>query len=150
MDPDETLDEQRDVCEHLRGQLENEDHGFTEEDVEQATRLVDISKGLDEWVMKGGSLPDEWALRCNGGLLTRAQLAQRVYDEALEHTETFEGDFGMQLAYLFGAILNGRHITLHFGVCTEREVLEFFQIIWPKDHPVWEHVKIDSAITAAS
>lgn len=151
MDPDENLDEQRDVCEHLRGQIENEDHGFTEDDVEKTDRLIDLSKGLDEWLMSGGFLPKEWALRCNGGFIKRAALAQRVYEEALAHTETFDGDFGIQLAYLFGAILKNDRIILMTDSAPEHaEVLEFFKAIWPENHPVWSHIQTEDAIAAAS
>lgn len=150
MDPDENLDETRDLTEHLRGQIENEDHGFDVEDVEKTDRLIDLNKGLDEWLMKGGFLPKEWALRAHGGLIKRAELAQRVYEEALSHTETFDGDLGVQLAYLFGAILKNDRIDLHRDVVEEAEVLEFFQAIFPEKHPVWEYIRLDDTIAAAS
>ena len=151
MDPNENLDEQRDLTEALRGQIENENHGFTEDDVANTDRLIDLVKGLDEWLMNGSTLPKEWALRCNGGLLKRAELAQRVYEEALEHTETFDGELGIQLAYLFGAILKNDHILLMTATSPEHaEVLEFFQAIWPLQHPVWEFIQTEDTIAAAS
>lgn len=150
MDPDENLDESRDLTEHLRGQIENEDHGFTEEDVASTDRLIDLVKAQDEWLMKGGFLPKEWALRAHGGLIKRAELARRVYEEALSHTETFDGDLGVQLAYLFGAILKNDRLQLHLDVVEEAEVLEFFQAIFPEGHPVWAFIQTDDVIARAS
>lgn len=150
MDPDENLEEQRDLTEELRSSIENEDHGFTEDDVAKTDRLVDLVKGLDEWIMKGSSLPEEWALRCNGGLMKRAELVRRVYEEAFEQTETFEGELGMQLAYLFGAILKGDHIVLELTDAEQAEVFEFFEIMFEKNHPVWEYIRTENALEAAS
>jgi len=150
MDPDENLDETRDITEHLRGQIENEGHSFTEDDVEKTDRLIDLTVSLDEWLMKGGFLPKEWALRAHGGLIKRAELAQRVYEEVLAHTETFDGDLGVQLAYLLGAILKNDRIELHLDVVEEVEVLEFFRAIFPEDHPVWAHIQTDDVSASAT
>lgn len=150
MDPDESLDETRDLTEHLRDMIEHEDHGFTEDDVEKTDRLVDLVKAQDEWIMKGGFLPAEWALRCNGGLLARAELAKGVYEDALAASETFEGDFGMQLAYLFGAILKGTSITLDCAVAEEAEVLELLEGIFQKNHPVWVYIQVANRFSVAS
>lgn len=151
MDPDENLDESRDLTECLRDRLEHEERGFgNEDDAEKTDRLVDLVKAQDAWLMKGGFLPREWALRCNGGLLARAELAQNVYETALAATETFEGDLGMQLAYLFGAILKGTTITLDLAEPEEFEVHEFFQSMFEREHPVWHYIRTENALSAAS
>jgi hypothetical protein len=72
--------------------------------------------------------------------LQRARLAQLVYEEALEHTETFEGDLGMYLAYLMGAILKNDRIELFQDVATQVEVLGFFKTMFPAEHPVWKYI----------
>lgn len=150
MDPDENLDEQRDVVEYLNSVIDDEERGFSEDDLDKTNRLLDLVKAQDDWLMNGGFFPKEWARRAHGGLVHRAELAKRVYEEALEATETFEGDFGVQLAYLFGAILKNDRITLDGAVVEEAEVLEFLQGIFPSQHPVWNYIQVENAIAAAS
>lgn len=77
------------------------------------------------------------------GLLKRAELAIRVYDEALDGSESFEGELGTQLAYLLGAILKGTHITLDCSNIEEDEVRQFFELLFPQGHPAWDHVKLE-------
>ncbi len=155
MDPDENLDEQREVADILRSKIDagsdDENIGFgSEEDLERTDQLVELVKALDTWVMNGGFLPKEWTLRCNGGFMKRAALAERVYQEAIDATETFEGDFGMQLAYLFGAILKNSNINLDTNVAEEAEVLEFFRTIFNDQHPVWAHISIKASTARTS
>lgn len=157
MDPNENLDEQRDTTDHLRMMIEHDEHTFNEEDVEKTDRLVDLTKNLDEWIMNGGPLPAEWTLRCNGGFMKRAQLAQKVYEQALEHTATFEGELGMQLAYLMGAILKNDHLELDMANAEHVEVFEFFSIMFGSPdvptsqvHPVWYFIQTGKAIARAS
>lgn len=149
MDPDEALDEIRDITDDLRGHIEDE-LAFGEEQVDKTDRLIDLVKAVDERAMTGGNLPSEWAMRCNGGLLKRAALAQSVYNHALETAETFEGDLGMQMTYLLGAILTESNIELDVLIAEEAEVLEFFEAMFPKEHLVWGYIEVKNRLAAVS
>ena len=138
MDPNENLEEQRDLSEAL---VESSDE---EETQAQSNRLAELVESLDGWIMKGGFLPTEWELRCNGGLLKRAALAAQVYEEAIDGTESFEGELGVQFTYLFGAILKGTHITLDMSNDEENEVHQFFQSMFPPEHPVWSYIEVEN------
>lgn len=135
MDPDTLLEGLLSNCGHF---LDGEGGIGT------ATDVMGAVSSLDEWLMKGGFMPQAWAEKCNGGLLKRAALAVRVYDEALEGAGTFEGELGMQLAYLVGAILKGDKITLHMEDPEENEVHQFFELLYSKDHPVWVHIGVEN------
>jgi len=62
MDPNANLNEQRRIVAHMRANKypdamspnELRDHAYA------ADRLVDLAEALDEWIRKGGALPDEW------------------------------------------------------------------------------------------
>lgn len=143
MDPNANLEEQRDLSKTLAGPLPGEVYEGVEVQ-DQSARLAELVESLDEWIMKGGFLPDEWVLRCNGGLLKRAALAVQVYDVAMDGSESFDGEFGMQLAYLFGAILKGTHITLDMSNDEENEVHQFFELLFSGDHPVWGYIEVEN------
>lgn len=48
MDPDETLREMRAICSGANG------------DYDDAERLADLFRSLDNWITKGGFLPAAW------------------------------------------------------------------------------------------
>lgn len=54
MDPDENLKEQKELAEQIIG-----DRSFTVDAVD-AHRLAELVLALDEWVSKGGFLPQAW------------------------------------------------------------------------------------------
>jgi len=137
MDPDENLKEQRALTAQLL--LEPGEFGFTDAeaiDRDRATeRLVELVRALDDWLTQGGFLPDAW----DSG--KQAELAHRVYQEALEGTETFGGRFGCQLAYLLGAILTNKQIELETPG-PQAEVYGQLRVIFPDGHPVWKHIVV--------
>ena len=143
MDPNEALETQRDLVEELCSSIVPDD---LEEKVSQLSESV---MALDEWIMKGGFLPEEWEIRCNGGALRRVKLALQVYEEALAATETFDGDLATYLAYLFPAILKGSHIDLHLDNIIEDEVHQYFTSMFSPDHPVWGYIKVSAAEKSA-
>lgn len=69
----------------------------------------------------------------------RATLARRVYEEACDATETFEGALGLTMVYLLGSILRGTYIDLSEE--QDQAVLAQLHTIFRDDHPVWHHVK---------
>ena len=137
MDPDENLKEQRELTTLLL--IEPGEFGFTDAEIisrDQATeRLVELVRALDEWLKRGGFLPAAWE---HG---KQAALANRVYQEAVEGTETFGGRFGCQMAYLLGAILANKEIELE-SPGAGAEVYGQLKIIFPDDHPVWKHIVV--------
>lgn len=143
MDPDENLRETRVLSEKIIKELDLADvldpPGIPADD---ADRICTLARSLDDWIMHGGFLPKEWAEKAAGGVIKRAELAIRVYDEVFGETESFEGPLGVQLAYLLAAILKGTHIQLSLKNIEENEVHQFFQILFPEGHPVWAHVKV--------
>ena len=145
MDPDENLKTQRDLSHELSETLfDDEDKPLSKETEETCARLAESVQAMDEWIRRGGFIPKEWARNANGGLLKRAELAVRVYDEVIEGSETFEGELGIQLAYLLGAILKGTQITLDMSNVEQDEVHQFFGLLFPGDHPVWSHVRVEN------
>lgn len=140
MDPNENLDETRDLADELVKSLEEEDHTYTIEDADKTMQLAENTQALDTFIMSGGFLPEEWAKRCNGGLLKRADLAREVYTQAFEATETFVGEIGTQMAYLQGAILMDKKITLYMGDAEQQEVYDLLTDIFPANHAVWEYI----------
>jgi hypothetical protein len=149
MDPDEALTEVRELIEKIATTIDGE-MPFNETDLENTDRLIELVKGIDERVMSYSSLPDDWTERCEGGLLARAKLAQRVSEEARAATESFEGDLGMQLAYLFGAILENQRMTLDLSVVEEAEVFGFFTTMFPLEHPVWAYIQAKNGFVPPS
>ena len=56
MDPNETLKQIREVIRDLRdGEMPS---------MHAADTLADLFEGLDDWLTKGGFLPDAWGLAC--------------------------------------------------------------------------------------
>lgn len=53
MDPNANLKEQRRLCAKMIGDE-------YEVDSDDAMRLVELVQALDEWIYKGGFLPDDW------------------------------------------------------------------------------------------
>lgn len=74
----------------------------------------------------------------------RAELAQEVYWTVLRSTESFrEGDVGVQLAYLMGAILDdsgrGAVMLTRYPKC--EDLLRILLTRYPDPaHPVWKHI----------
>jgi hypothetical protein len=143
MDPNENLEETRDLAEKLHD-VGDVLVGPVVADADDALRLCELTRALDQWVMRGGFLPEEWGHRCNGGLLKRATLAVQVYDHAMDGSETFEGELGVQLAYLFGAILKGTHISLDMKNDEENEVHQFLEVLFPPEHAVWGYIEVEN------
>ena len=54
MDPNANLQEQREIVERMLD--DNSEHI----DTGDAVRLADLVQALDEWITKGGFLPDAW------------------------------------------------------------------------------------------
>lgn len=150
MDLNVILDEMRDLTEELRGSIDSscdeDGPGFSQDDLERADALVSHVQNLDKHVMSMGMLPDEWTARCAGGLLKRAELAREVYKEAIEASETFEGPFGTQLAYLFGAILEDKKITLDMTDDENIEVYCLLTDIFPMNHDVWNYIQKEEPV----
>lgn len=102
---------------------------------------------LDEWIMKGGFLPRDWAEKCNGGLLKRALVAQSVYDA---WKGSFEdgvvkgaGPFHVLVGNLMGCILRDeRYLLERYPPSVREEFLRLF----PGDHPVWKYIKEESDV----
>lgn len=146
MDPDANLEEQLELAASITKELDKEgDVVFAPvvTDADRALRLCELVTSMNEWIAKGSFLPEQWAARCQGGLLKRAALAVRVYDEVFDQSEAFEGELGVQLSYLLGAILKGEQIALDRGIVEQDEVIQFFEILFAPDHPVWAHVLLE-------
>ena len=141
MDPDEVLSEVTTLASHLHEHIDGE-HRFGEDQLEQTDKLAEHIRDLDEWVSNGGFLPKKWEENCHGGLLRRAQLAQKVYDEAFEATESFEGEFGVHLTYLLGAILRNDKFQVLTANPELQEAFELFAHIFPKNHEVWDFIEV--------
>lgn len=60
MDPDANLKEQREIREAILGMSEITDTDDLIRLEDKARRLVDLSEALDEWISKGGFLPQAW------------------------------------------------------------------------------------------
>lgn len=145
MDPDENLKEVRTLSNQLIKVIDVGDElDLAPVNADDAGRLCDLTQALDKRILKGGFLPREWAAKCNGGLLKRAELAARVYKEAFDGSETFEGEFGTQLAYLFGAILHGTTIVLDMENPEKNGVWQFFKRLFSDDHPVWGYITLEN------
>lgn len=56
MDPDETLEEIRELCDTLERQ-EERDNDF---DFELVNELIEKIRALDEWLVRDGFLPADW------------------------------------------------------------------------------------------
>ena len=54
MDPDANLEEQRRIVARMLDNEENEDY------LTDAQRLAELVQALDEWIVRGGFLPEEW------------------------------------------------------------------------------------------
>jgi len=133
MDPDEILDEQRELAKQLEDVLVQDAASLTAEALGEKVQI------LDEWIMQGGMLPAEWANKANGGLLRRADLALEVYEQMLKATESFEGKLGMYMTYLLGAILKKTYVDLEQS---ETELIEQFKLVFSADHKVWKYLRI--------
>lgn len=150
MDPDENLKQILRLSESIATVGDArciEPYGVKDEvlahEEEEAEELAEYVRNLDDWITKGGFLPKRWAKTCNGGLLSRANLAQKVYNKAFEATGSFEGELGLQLAYLFGAILKDACIELDVNNNVEQnEVLQLLEGIFDKSDAVWNHIKV--------
>lgn len=123
MDPNETLKSIRHSLEHGAG-----------------SELVDDAEALDGWIMKGGFLPREWAENCNGGLLARAELAKRVYEEAERKffgcQITGSGPLHTAIGVFVGSILCGeKYVLAKHPPSFRNEFLELFG----DDHPARVH-----------
>lgn len=81
-------------------------------------------------------------------MLERAKLARRCYVELFAATDSFEGELGIQLAYLLGAILEDGRIELDPKDSDQAEVLDLFRETWKSDphsnmpHAVWSHIRL--------
>lgn len=143
MDPNENLKETRGCTSELIEAIDaSEDLDQPEYAAEDVDRLCELVQSLDNWIMNGGFLPEDWAEKAAGGLLSRANLAVRVYDEVFADAETFEGELGLQLAYLLAAILKDKQIELDMENMDQNEVHQFFKILFEESHPVWKHVSV--------
>lgn len=80
--------------------------------------------------------------RVDWAFLRRAQLARRVYQEALEATDTFEGPLGTMMVYLMGAILKGNYAEIRMDNVEENEVHQLLSGIFPAEHPVWAYIEV--------
>lgn len=73
----------------------------------------------------------------------RMHLALHWYEWFLDHTDSFEGRLGMQLAYLWPAILKGTKID-----CSERDpvvqILHLYEV--PESDPIWQHINYAKAV----
>lgn len=57
MDPNATVKELRELCEEIAEALDN---GADAGDINAEARFVELFQGLDEWMSKGGFLPEAW------------------------------------------------------------------------------------------
>ena len=57
MDPNTNLKEQREIFSRLNSY---EEHEYTDRDYD-LERLAELAESLDEWISKGGFLPDAWS-----------------------------------------------------------------------------------------
>lgn len=71
-------------------------------------------------------------------LLERAQLVIRWAEWAYENTDTFEGELGVSLAYLWPAILKGGHV----GTSKEEALYQLLKDI-PRDDPIWDYIVLE-------
>ncbi len=70
--------------------------------------------------------------------------ALEVYDKLFESTESFE-PIALYVCYLIPAILRNDpndYIDLNMGNYEDREFHKLLSNLFPKDHFVWNHIKI--------
>lgn len=58
MDPDTNLEEQLELSQEI---VDSQETGFNHH--EQSWRLAELVLALDEWVKKGGFLPQQWQVK---------------------------------------------------------------------------------------
>jgi hypothetical protein len=133
----EALESLRDTADKIRAAADSN----SALEMEDAVSLASAATCLDEIAMLGRPLPDEWEMRRNSGILRRVDLALKVYEDALAASDTFEGDLGTYMVYLLPAILKNTFIELDLKDDVENEVFQLFSDMFPKSHPVWEHIR---------
>jgi len=65
------------------------------------------------------------------------EVAEKLYGA----TDTFEGDVGLQLAYLYPAIAKGNYVGWEDS---EKVIIELFHSLFPIGHAIWQYIKISS------
>lgn len=100
----------------------------------------DTKLGYDEWRKHRREAEDEVVRDLVSKTCRRASLAEGVYDLMLDKTDTFEGEIGVDLAYLMGAILKGEKFEAWLGASDGlmRKLVASFD----PDNAVWDYVDL--------
>lgn len=76
----------------------------------------------------------------------RLRLITEVADKMYSETETFEGELGVALSYLYPAIARGTAVEWEMaspsGAPREQELIDMFMGLFPPEHPIWDHIDI--------
>lgn len=70
----------------------------------------------------------------------RMRLIEEVSDKLYVETGTFEGQLGLDLAYLYPAIAKGTYVEWD----ADSGTLELFRELFPEDHDVWLNIQVMS------
>lgn len=71
--------------------------------------------------------------------LQRLELATEVYKTFYNNTNTFEGDIGMHLSYLLGAILEKDLFCLDPNQSAHSDLVDILNL-FPAEHLIWKFI----------
>lgn len=74
-------------------------------------------------------------------------LITEVADKLYDATNTFEGEVGLQLSYLYPAIAKGGDVDWleafeDMGELNDKAIIELFRSLFPSEHAIWQYIRI--------